>query len=150
MRTTILILLLGANLIGLAGCASVENTSGYITIEQAERWADKRAVEIRKELSEKRFRDAYNGKQIISEGYDLYIIEGGNKRRVTNTPDIKETGAFFTKDGTFIIYVTTDENFMTAKYSIQPSDKDDNYKEEISEPQYSIYHQERFPEVYKY
>ena len=137
---------------GLTGCATVENQSAWQSLDELDKWADKRDIEIRKKVADERFKDSYNGLKIISENYDLYIetMDGKDKRRITNTPDVKETWAFFTKDGKSVIYQTTDSNFTTERYFIQPIDKDDGSKEEMSDGQYSIFHQERHPEVYNF
>lgn len=139
-------LLIGTSLLGsalLGGCATIDN-NGLSYYDK--RVLDKIMQEAREEVAQKRFKDSYNGFRIISENKDLYIekVDGSEKRKITNTPELPETWAFITKDRGYIIYRTTDNLFLSDRYFSQSLNKDDSNKVEISEEEYIIHRNERF------
>jgi hypothetical protein len=60
--------------------------------------------------------------RIVRINHDLYIekLDGSERRQLTNTPDIEEGGAFFTKDGKYIVYF---EGEPTADSRIDSQDR---------------------------
>lgn len=133
---------LGIGLLGLTGCA----TTGYTgESKEYKRWEVERLTEARKKQNGNMFKDSYLGRRLFSENEDLYIenLDGTDKKRITYSPETKETWAFFTKDGKYVFYRTTDNNFSTEEYNIALIEEGKAARR-ISEDEYSVYWEERF------
>lgn len=110
-------LILGASLMGLAGCAT---TGG-----------------IKQNNTDYKFLDSYNGYRVIERDSDIYLerLDGSESRRITNTPDVKESFATISKDGNYIAYNEVCGNeweHQNHKYYIIKKENDDNSRKQIS------------------
>lgn len=93
------------------------------------------------------FMDRRGELRLVRRDNDLYVenLEGGESRRVTFTPNVKEEGKF-SKDGRYIVYLTSGPDakryeagahgyradFYAEKFYFQPIDGDDKEKTEIT------------------
>lgn len=135
-------------LMGLAGCATAGSS---IYSNDNGMTADEREIVIknRQEKSEQRLKDVYNGYKLISESNDLFIVklDGNERSRITSTPEVKETWAIITKDGSCVAYKTTDQTFLKEEIYLQPIGKDSSFSERLSDEQWMNLLTERFPEL---
>lgn len=152
MKNIILIMLAVGIGMGTQGCVSA---GGYSTVQQGQKLTkieEEIVIRVRREDSEKKLKDVYNGYKIISEDNDLYIekIDGTEKRRLTNTPNVKETWGFISKDGQCVSYKTTDSTYLKEEIFVLPINKDDSLREKIDDNQWENLHSERFPEAWNF
>ena len=101
-------------LMGLGGCATTGSVTGGVNYG---------------------FMDRKGEERLVKKNNDLYIenLDRNEGRRITNTPDIEEWRAFFSKDGKQILYSTEVSHFFGLDYNHyrQPVNGDDSQRIEI-------------------
>jgi hypothetical protein len=115
----ITLLLIGISLLGLAGCATTGNYAGG------------------NDIGYERFFDRRGDYKLVSRNNDVYLekIDGSDSRQITHTPDIREGGADFGRDGKYILY--SEDVFdpyakIRGKYYKINFDSDDSTRKQIS------------------
>lgn len=99
----------------------------------------------------KAFKDSFNGRRILVSENDLYIenLDGTERARITNSPEIKKTWAFLTKDAKYVFFKTASDDFWTEEYFIKLLDGMTGNEKQIDDAEYDVYFQERFPDFYQ-
>lgn len=87
------------------------------------------------------FHDSHGLWKIVGRGDDLYLeqIYGDKVERLTNTPSIAESRAFFIKGGRYIVY----EESVWKKCYIVPFGKNDSDRKQITIEEFSHYDNNR-------
>ena len=112
--------LLGSAL-SLTGCA----TTGY-------------ANGAKSGVSYDKYHDSYGEYRIVSRNNDLYVekLDGSEKRKITNTPHLREFCAHFARKGDFIVYGEAVGLYGLAKYYKVKLNGENPVKIEISLEEY--------------
>ncbi len=111
------VLLLGASLLGLAGCCTfgVSGPDGY-----------------------DQFYDTNGEYRLVKRNSDVWMekIDGSEKRQITHTPDSREDEAYFVSNSKYIAYYnpygTPAAGFVTSKAFIVLTENDDSQRKEIT------------------
>lgn len=138
---------LGIGLMSLAGCATTGYTQSNDPTYTAKNIMEVEAlIRARQKAYQNKFKDSYDGKRIMEEVGDLYLenLDGNEKIRLTHTPQIKETWAFFTKEGKYIIYKTTNDNFTTDQAYLLSINEQKTESKEISDQEWNRHTEEKF------
>lgn len=108
------LLLLGASLLGLSGCAALYSVDHNVHQDE--------------------YFDSYGDYRLIERNNDIYVekLDKSESRQITHTPQTKEKSAWFTKKGTYIVYFdeTTPDGY--GAYLIK-TEEGDSKKIRISE-----------------
>lgn len=88
LRTKVMSAFAGLSMLGMSGCAS---TQGYVS-----------------NVDHQKFYDSYGEYKLVRRNNDIWMekLDGGEGKRVTNTPEIEEGSAYFVSDGNYIAYRT--------------------------------------------
>lgn len=108
------VLLIGASLLGLNGCATVG------------------AVQNNQET----YLDSHGDYRLIERNNDIHMekLDRSESRQITHTPQSKERLAWFTKNGTYIMYLdeTTPDGSGAGAYLVK-TEEDDSKRIKISD-----------------
>ena len=110
------VLLIGASLLGLNGCA----TTGSYAVSGTDY---------------EQFYDTNGIRRLVNRNNDVWIekLDGSEKRQITHTPNIREDEAYFVLGSSHIVYgkLNYAQPYLSKVYLV-PVDKDDNARKEIS------------------
>jgi len=123
LKSGFLTLMIGASLMGLAGCA----TTGSYAEDNSQR-----------NFGYDSFDDLKGEYKLVEKNNDVYLekIDGSDSKQITHTPLVKETSAF-SSEGNYIIVMENYENQRDRRNSHQKfflikRDSDDSTRKEIS------------------
>ena len=88
---------------------------------------------------------------LVSKDNDIYIrtLDGITRTRITESADVLEKDAFFSKDGRYVLFMVDKSRYFAGiadiniKYFAQPIDGDKTNRVEISEEIYRDFKKER-------
>lgn len=106
--------MLGASLMGLAGCATTGQYDGWVSEQRGEY-------------------------KLITRNDDLYLekLDGSESKQLTHTPNYPSGGARFIQGGKYIVYGENNGSvFDTGRWYIIPAEGDDSQRKEITEREY--------------